>query len=334
MMHKGGLETRLFNYMNYFLERGDQVCIITSKILDDIQLPPGVQVVKHDLSRYPRQFRHLLFSNWLYTYLKQQDFDYSLSLERTWGQQRLIAPSTHIGYLKGQKKWWRSPSDWIQLYMDNKAFKLTKQIYACSQMVKDEMVQYCHVAADKVIVLFPPLNTKVFHLEVRNNRTAYQKKFNIDATKTNFLFVSTSHKRKGLDLLLDLFSKDEMKDKHLYVAGSAFRSTTPNVHHVGFVKEPHELYAAVDCTLHPSIYEPFGQIVSESLACGTFVMVSDHVGAKEIVSKNIGKVIESGNKKAWFDQLLGFQKTSLKEDEIKALAFSLSMEEHMKILLK
>jgi glycosyltransferase involved in cell wall biosynthesis len=125
-----------------------------------------------------------------------------------------------------------------------------------------------------------------------------------------------------------------MKDKHLYVAGSAFKSTASNVHHLGFVKEPHELYAAVDCTLHPSIYEPFGQIVSESLACGTFVMVSDHVGAKEIVSKNIGKVIESRNKQAWFDQLVGFEKMPLNEDEIKALAFSISIEEHMKILLK
>ena len=334
MMTKGGLETRLFNYMNFFLRRGDEVTIISSKIDESIQLPSAVSLIKHDLSIYPRQLRHLFFSRWLFKFLQQHQYDYSLSLERTWGQQRLIAPSTHIGYLSAQKKWWRSPSDWIQLYMDNKAFRMTDKIYACSQMVKDEMVSSCHADPKKITVLYPPLNTQNFNLSVREKRQEYQKKFKINDDKINFLFVSTSHKRKGLDLLLEIFARADMKEKNLYVAGSSFNSSSSNVHALGFVKETHELYAAVDCTLHPSIYEPFGQVISESLACGTFVIVSDHVGAKEIVSKSIGKVIASCDLEAWHTALINFDKTVLSEEEINSLTEFLSLEKHMEVLIK
>ncbi len=334
MMHKGGLETRLFNYMNYFLERGHHVTIISSKINKEIKLPEGVTLVKHDLSKCPRQLRHLFFSNWLVGFMTQHHFDYSLSLERTWGQQRLIAPSTHIGYLKGQQKWWRTPSDYIQLFLDKKAFRLTNKIYACSQMVKDEMVDYYAVNEDKITVLFPPLNTAIFNLNVKSNKADYQRKYSMNSSKQNFLFVSTSHKRKGLDLLLDLFSRVEMKDKHLYVAGSEFTSSALNVHYLGFVNETNELYAAVDCTLHPSIYEPFGQIVSESISCGTFVIVSNNVGAKEIITENIGKIISSGDKNAWLKALTNFQKVKLNEQEIQDLSKRLSLENHMNVLTK
>ena len=334
LMHKGGLETRLFNYMNYFLARGDEVTIISSKVSPDITLPPHVKLVKHDLSKYPRIVRHLLFSHWLETYLKSTFFDYSLSLERTWGQQRIIAPNTHIGYLLAQKKWWRTPSDLIQIYLDKKAFRLTPKIYACSEMVKNEIVEQYKIVENKITVLFPPLNTVQFNLALRKNRNQFQHKFGIDDGKINFVFVSTSHKRKGLALLLDLFARPALSHMQLYIAGSTIKYNKPNIHSLGFVMNTAELYTAADCVLHPSIYEPFGQVISESIACGTYAIVSNHVGAKEIINDKIGQIIPVEETEAWFKAVLNFQKVNVDEEEVDSITQHLSLAQHMEILTK
>jgi glycosyltransferase involved in cell wall biosynthesis len=334
LMHKGGLETRLFNYMNYFLARGDEVTILSSKVSPTIQLPPEVKLVKHDLSKYPRIIRHLLFSQWLEKYLSAHLFDYSLSLERTWGQQRIIAPNTHIGYVLAQKKWWRTPSDLIQIYLDKKAFRLTPHIYACSNMVKNEIVEQYKVPTNKITVLFPPLNTSQFNVAVRQNRSEFQHHYGIDDAKINFVFVSTSHKRKGLDLLLQLFSTPAFRHLQLYIAGSTIKYSSPNIHSLGFVMNTAALYAAVDCVLHPSVYEPFGQVIAESIACGTYAIVSDHVGAKEIINDKVGQVLPVSDIQAWYDAIIHFKKVNLDPAEINRLADLLSLEQHMQVLTK
>lgn len=333
-MHKGGLETRLFNYMNYFLERGDEVTILSSKVSPTIVLPPQVKLVKYDLSKYPRIIRHLLFSQWLEKYLSAHFFDYSLSLERTWGQQRIIAPNTHIGYLLAQQKWWRTPSDLIQIYLDKKAFRLTPHIFACSTMVKNEIVAQYKVPTNKITVLFPPLNTLQFNADLRKNRSQFQQEFGIDDRKTNFVFVSTSHKRKGLDLLLQLFSKPAFSHLQLYIAGSTLTYSSPNIHSLGFVMNTAALFAAVDCVLHPSVYEPFGQVIAESIACGTYAIVSDHVGAKEIINDKVGQVLPVHDIDAWLQAISNFKKVDLDPTEIKRLADLLSVEQHMQVLTK
>ena len=63
-----------------------------------------------------------------------------------------------------------------------------------------------------------------------------------------------------------------------------------DVHFTGFL-EDHELrlhYAAADVAVAPSIYEPFGLVAVEAMACGTPVVVGDTGGLREIVSGGHG----------------------------------------------
>ena len=62
------------------------------------------------------------------------------------------------------------------------------------------------------------------------------------------------------------------------------------VRFTGFL-EDHELrlhYAAADVAVAPSIYEPFGLVAVEAMACGTPVVVGDTGGLREIVSDGHG----------------------------------------------
>jgi glycosyltransferase involved in cell wall biosynthesis len=94
------------------------------------------------------------------------------------------------------------------------------------------------------------------------------------------------------------------------------------------------LYAAVDCVLHPSVYEPFGQVIAESIVCGTYAIVSDHVGAKEIINDKVGQVLPVSDIQAWYDAIIHFKKVNLDPAEINRLADLLSLERHMQVLTK
>jgi glycosyltransferase involved in cell wall biosynthesis len=144
-----------------------------------------------------------------------------------------------------------------------------------------------------------------------------------------FAFVSTSHYRKGLDILLEAFAGLDPERFALFVAGSPVSSSLPHVHSLGFLKNPAALYAAADFYLHPARYEPFGQIVTEALQCGTPVLVSDRVGAKEILSPQEGRVIESLAPEAWREAILALPGQEFSIGEEVGREKELLLEQHM-----
>jgi glycogen(starch) synthase len=62
------------------------------------------------------------------------------------------------------------------------------------------------------------------------------------------------------------------------------------VHFTGFLEERalRLHYAAADVAVAPSLYEPFGLVATEAMACGTPVVVSDTGGLREIVAEGSG----------------------------------------------
>jgi len=62
------------------------------------------------------------------------------------------------------------------------------------------------------------------------------------------------------------------------------------VHFTGFLEERalRLHYAAADVCVAPSLYEPFGLVATEAMACGTPVVVSDTGGLREIVVDGTG----------------------------------------------
>jgi len=331
---RGGLETRLVNYLNYFADRGDEVFLVVYKITKKIALPENIKITKFNLSLIPKKFRRSYFNWKVGRFMKKRNFDLSLSLGRTSFQDAVLAPSNHLGYLKALGKTNLSSDDKQQIYYDNKSYLESKIIFACSKLVKDELINLYNVSADKIIILYPPLDTGKFNRNNIGEKNFFKEKHGLSTYKKSFVFVSSGHKRKGLGLLFDIFKELVDFPYELIIAGTpAVKTESANIKYVGFLKDTDELYIAADYTIHPALYEPFGQIISESLACGTPVIISGMVGAKEIISDKEGIVINSFDPKIWIKELKSIESTKLYVSPGFIKEKKLSLEDHMSDML-
>ena len=334
LVNRGGLETRLINYSNYFVERGDEVTIICAKKSDDVDIPKEVKVVKIKLGIVPNPFRKLNFAVQVSKYMESHSFDFSLSLSRTYSQDAVLAPGNHLGYLISNNKSFKSVDDRIQIYLDRQSFKESPIIYAASQFMKDELIELYGIEAQKIKVLFPPINTSHFYPVQAEVKTQLQKKYQIDPNAKSFVFASSGHKRKGIQLLLEVFAELDPKQFKLYVAGyPKVKSALSNVYNLGFCKKMMEVYNAVDFTIHPASYEPFGQIIAESILCHTPVIISDKVGAKEVITENTGLLVQSFELQEWIKQLKSINKNAFFKPGAPLIA-DLSIDSHMEKMLR
>lgn len=104
---------------------------------------------------------------------------------------------------------------------------------------------------------------------------------------TRFLFVGRLIESKGLDVLLEAFSRLETGE--LSIAGDgplrgsieAAAAQDPRIRFHGYVDGDAlaDVYRQADVLVVPSLYEPWGLVVHEALAHGLPVILTDQVGA-------------------------------------------------------
>ena len=331
--YKGGLETRLWNYIRWLRALDHAVTVFGYKMDSGVKIPEGVHIHQFDFSRIPKPIRMSVF-NWQLS--RQQiieRFDFSLSLGRTSHQTDVLVPGVHRAYLKAMTRRWRTPADWQNSFLDNLAYTRSERVWAASHLVKEQIQLYHKVDSTKIQVLFPPLDTTRFYRQPNVDREVLRQSLGWNPEDRIVLFVSTSHRLKGWPLLEQVWHQMGDMAPRLIVAGHPIRSEHPRITPAGFIENMAPLYLAADLMVLPSLYESFGQVVSEALACGTPVIVSDRVGAKEILEEPWGKVLPYNDATAWakaIKQML--QDTPSVPADIVA-RHHLSVEEHMQRLM-
>ena len=121
------------------------------------------------------------------------------------------------------------------------------------------------------------------------------------------LFLSRLHSKKGLDVLADAFTELSRRrmDVHLVVAGPdegaegdfvrrvTAAGVAPRVHVVGPLYGRDKLAALVDATCFclPSRQEGFSVAITEALACGIPVVISESCHFPEVAAAQAGSVV-------------------------------------------
>ena len=188
-------------------------------------------------------------------------------------------------------------SSWIE----KMAIEMADTVIAVSNETKEDVLKYFEVDEDKIKVIYNGINLQEY---VVTKDTSTLEKFSIDTSKPYVLFVGRITKQKGIIHLVNAIKYIDADTQIVLCAGAPdtpeiakemeecvneIKKIRDNVIWIAEMlpkKEVIQLYshAAVFCC--PSIYEPFGIINIEAMACETAVVASAVGGIKEVVVDN------------------------------------------------
>lgn len=291
LQYSGGLERYVIDLINGFAELGVQQTCFAKRF--DTSLPEWAKVtpVLLNTAWVPGKLRDQLFSHLLVQARKKMDAGPLISVTRNTCSEVAVCGGTHRGFLQSTNKK-KTFSDRLQIKLEQQFYQNAQLIIAHSQLMADEVKQLYAVPPSKIKVLYPPVDASRFYPVV--SKDALKKSLNLPLDKKVFLFPSSSHTRKGYDLLEAYFSASELPI-HLVAVGRPVPRAAKNIDYYGYHTDMAPFYQAADFTIMASTYEPFGLVAVESILSGTPIIVSNKLGAAEVVAESAKLTFESGN---------------------------------------
>lgn len=331
---KGGVERYLLDLVDGFIKAGDQVTLLVYKVDPNLPVPGGCTLHKLPVAHVPRTLRRFALSLLATRYLRRKPHDLSISLSYA-AHHDIILTNNACTVRGDRRKWWLKQriKNACELY----AMKTCRYVMTHSKQVKDEISVHHAFLKDKVHCLYPPINTDVFSMAYRKKREDYRREFGIKPNQYALVFPSTGHRRKGLPLLLEAIKQLPADQFIVLIAGdspSAYQADRRSevVRYCGFVDDMATLYVAADATVLPSHHEPFGLVVIESIECGTPVVISNRVGARELTSSNCGIVLPDLTVAALVSTLQPLPNQSFSIQPYFAKRHGLTISQHIRAL--
>ncbi|HET9122179.1 MAG TPA: glycosyltransferase family 4 protein [Acidiferrobacteraceae bacterium] len=281
--HGGGMERYGMDLVHGLNALGVQPTVYSYRV--DPALPPmHIRAVHRLGSRLmPRKLKAYALSARLQHLATRQALPPLIGCCRIAQCTLAVCGGTHRGFLEhmGQRA---GLFDRLEIGLEARFYDNSTKVLAHSRFMRDELRQHYQVPGAKIHTLYPPVSTSQFGIASDSERAVLRQRLGFSQRETLFLFVSTGHRRKGFALLQSFFSRTSLPVR-LLVAGRPIPGKTDNITYLGYRTDLEQIYRAVDFTLHPSLYEPFGLSCVESIRCGTPVIVSDRVGASEVIAR-------------------------------------------------
>ncbi len=168
-----------------------------------------------------------------------------------------------------------------------------KRYLAVSERVAREMVDRHGAEADRVRVLYNPVDASRFTPGKAGERARARERIGVDGDRLQFLFAAHHFRLKGLWPLLRALSRLGRKDWDLLVIGRGkagpFRRRAralglgEAVRFFGGVADPERYYRSADVFVLPTFYDPCSLTVLEGMASGLPVLTSRWNGASELL---------------------------------------------------
>lgn len=185
-------------------------------------------------------------------------------------------------------------SSWVE----KTAIEMADALIAVSNETKNDILKYFNVDENKIKVIYNGINLQQY---ITTSESDTLDEYEVDKTKPYVLFVGRITRQKGIIHLVNAIKYIDENTQIVLCAGAPdtkeiglemeqavneIKKTRKNVIWIDKMvskKEIIQLYshAAVFCC--PSIYEPFGIINIEAMACDTAVVASAVGGIKEVV---------------------------------------------------
>ena len=176
-----------------------------------------------------------------------------------------------------------------------------RAVICISQMVKQDVLRHYDIAPEKLHVIYGSIDTEAFHPRLRDeHRLVLRKQLNISPNAPVAIFVGSGFERKGVAAFLTSVAKVKGlnaivvgRDKRLahYRAFADSLGLTDRVHFTGGIGDVRPYYAASDLFVMPTLYEPFGLVFAEAMACGLPVVASTQSGAADWIEHGVDSFV-------------------------------------------
>jgi len=185
-------------------------------------------------------------------------------------------------------------SSWVE----KTAIEMADAIIAVSNETKEDVLNHFNVDKEKIKVIYNGINLEEY---VVTEETSTLERYGIDKLKPYVLFVGRITRQKGIIHLVNAIKYIDADTQIVLCAGAPdtpdiakemedsvneVKKRRDNVIWIDKMldkKEVIQLYSHADVFCCPSIYEPFGIINIEAMACETAVVASAVGGIKEVV---------------------------------------------------
>ena len=185
-------------------------------------------------------------------------------------------------------------SSWIE----KTAIEMADALIAVSEETKEDVLKHFNVDEKKVKVIYNGINLQQY---ITTSESSTLDEYGIDKTKPYVLFVGRITRQKGIIHLVNAIKYIDPDTQIVLCAGAPdtkeigqemedavneVQKTRNNVIWIDKMvtkEEIIQLYSHADVFCCPSIYEPFGIINIEAMACNTAVVASAVGGIKEVV---------------------------------------------------
>ncbi|NCP90510.1 MAG: glycogen synthase [Flavobacteriales bacterium] len=185
-------------------------------------------------------------------------------------------------------------SSWVE----KTAIEMADAVIAVSKETKEDVLKYFNVEESKIKVIYNGINLQQYNITTDSSTL---DEYGIDKSKPFVLFVGRITRQKGIIHLVNAIKYIDPETQIVLCAGApdtkdigkemedAVNNVKKTRHNVIWIDKMLEkeqiiqLYSHADVFCCPSIYEPFGIINIEAMACGTAVVASAVGGIKEVV---------------------------------------------------
>ncbi|HSG28357.1 MAG TPA: glycosyltransferase family 4 protein [Candidatus Krumholzibacterium sp.] len=212
-----------------------------------------------------------------------------------------------------------NPLHMVITFIELKDLRNSSKVIAVSKRTADEITEAYGTDPGRIVAIPNGVDTVLFNPAGRDRwRGPVREEYGIGAGDRVLIFVAAEFGRKGLGVLLDaigdieaadgpetvllVVGKDRPDEYEQRIRDSGLRTRVIFTGHLSGVER---IFAAADIFVLPSIYEPFGLVLTEAMASGLPVVTTDRVGAASLIEDGrTGFVIGSGDIRAGLARVL------------------------------
>jgi glycosyltransferase involved in cell wall biosynthesis len=194
-----------------------------------------------------------------------------------------------------------------------------QRVVSPAQVLKSDLVECYGIAPERIVVGHSGVDAAAFAPELREAlRPQARRELGLREGGFYFLFVGTDWVRKGLLTVFEALP--DVPHAQLLVVGAEHPAAWQRVSaRLGVAERVRYLprradilyyYAAADALVAPSVFEPFGLMPLEAMACGLPSIITRPMGVAELVSHGEALIVDD----AWSAAELGRAMRALQTD--------------------